>query len=193
MRDAIVLEQVSKIYDGKTVLDNVSMTFGAGGRYCITGPSGCGKTTLLNVLMGLTAPDSGAVVGADCHRMAPVFQENRLCENLSVGANIRLTSRNKLSPGQISDTLDRLLLPGAIHKTVRALSGGMKRRVAIARALLSGGDLLIFDEAFRELDEATAEAVAGEVMRALDGKTLIMVTHDLSLVGRLSCEHIPFS
>ena len=61
---------------------------------------------------------------------------------------------------------------------MRELSGGMKRRVAIARAVLAEGELLILDEPFKGLDEATREAVATEMKRRIAGRTVLMVTHD---------------
>ncbi|MDR3121525.1 MAG: ATP-binding cassette domain-containing protein [Clostridiales bacterium] len=190
--EGIALRNISKSYDGRFVLRDVSLTFAEGGRYCLTGPSGCGKTTLLHIVMGIVAPDSGTVTGMDGRAIAPVFQENRLCENLSAGTNLRIAARGKLKSGQAAEMLDRLLLPETLHKPVRTLSGGMKRRVAIARALLSGGGLLLFDEPFRELDEGTKARVLDEVRRELSGKTLILVTHDPDEGARLGCEPIRF-
>ena len=189
---SIILKGISKAYGENQVFSDITMEFKDGGNYCLMGPSGFGKTTLLHIIMGLIKPDSGAVSGMAGRMTAPVFQEERLCENLSAGANIRMASRKKLQPQIISETLDSLLLPGILHQPVRELSGGMKRRVSIARALLCDGDIFIFDEPFRELDEKTKRCVMDSVARARGNKTLLWVTHNPSEAEYMKSEIISF-
>lgn len=159
------------------VLKDLSLALAYGESCCLMGPSGQGKTTLLHILMGLVKPDEGTLSGLDGHRLAPVFQENRLCENLSAGANLRLVCGSGRGE-EISDALAAMGLADCLHKPVRELSGGMKRRVAIARALVSGGDILLFDEPFKGLDDNTKQQVMTHVKEQVKGKTLIWVTHD---------------
>jgi NitT/TauT family transport system ATP-binding protein len=142
------------------------------------GPSGCGKTTLLHILLGILSPDSGVRKYPRNIAFSPVFQEDRLCENLSVGANIRLTARKKPTPRVLEDALSAVGLAGAANIPAHSLSGGMKRRAAIVRALLSGGDVLVFDEAFRGLDGPTRRRVMDFTLAMLAGRSLICVTHD---------------
>lgn len=141
------------------------------------GPSGCGKTTLLNILLGLERTDRGTITGLP-GRMSAVFQEERLCEDFSAVTNVRLVTGKSVSDEEIARCLSSLGLSGSTHVPVRELSGGMKRRVAIARAVLAEGELLILDEPFKGLDEATRETVAAEMRRRTIGKTVVMVTHD---------------
>lgn len=171
---SIILSDVSKTFGEKRVLSGVSLRFDSGGSYCIKGPSGQGKTTLLKVIMGLIIPDAGSV---DCmgHAFAPVFQEDRLCENLSAGANIRMVLRE---PRDVEGMLNRLGLPGTMKTPVKELSGGMRRRVCIARALLSGRDTLIFDEPLSGLDAAAAENVMDVILAEKVERTLLWVSHD---------------
>ena len=175
---AIILDHIFKQYGDQIVLDHFSFEFQDNKSYCIMAPSGQGKTTLLHIMMGLLAADSGTVSGLDRYIIAPVFQENRLCENLSVGTNLRMVSREKLSSQKLTALLDQFLLPGSIRKTVRTLSGGMKRRVAIARALCRQGNLFLFDEPFKGLDISTKEAVMRTVKQSFEGKTAIWVSHN---------------
>ena len=187
---SIALEHISKTYNGAPVLADLSLAFGEGSSTCIMGPSGYGKTTLLRILMGLTPPDSGRVTGMEDRKLAPVFQEDRLCENLSVGTNIRMAARDKLPPADIEAILDRLGLHGSLHQPVRELSGGMKRRVTIARALLSGGDTYIFDEPFKGLDEETRSEVMDLVREHTRDKTLIWVTHNYQEAAHMGSDVI---
>ena len=173
----IELHEIYKAYGELRVLDNLSLVFDYGQSYCLMGPSGSGKTTLLRILMGLTLPDSGTLTGLSGHRIAPVFQEDRLCKNLSAGANIRMACRQKISPAAVQSLLDRLGLPDCLHRPVRELSGGMKRRIALARALLSGGDIFLFDEPFSGLDNDTKLQTMAAVKELCAGHTCIWVTH----------------
>ena len=176
MKD-LILTGICKSYGSKQVLSHLSVAFPAGQVTCIMGPSGCGKTTLLNILMGLLPPDRGTVENRP-ERLSAVFQEDRLCEDFSALSNVRLVTGKTLDDGEICRCLSALGLEGSAKQPVRALSGGMKRRVAIARAVLAEGELLILDEPFKGLDEATRETVAAEVKRRTRGRTVIMVTHD---------------
>ena len=173
----ILIDHLSKSFGGKPVLRDVCLRLPAGRASCLMAPSGAGKTTLLRILMGLETPDAGAVRGLEGARFAPVFQEDRLLEALDAAGNIRLVSP-RLSPGALSDALRRFGLEGCAGQPVRTLSGGMKRRVALLRALLSDGDVLLMDEPFSGLDEATRETVIRETLRLIGGRTALIVTHD---------------
>jgi NitT/TauT family transport system ATP-binding protein len=175
---SIILKNICKQYGDQIVLDHFSFTFDDEKSYCIMAPSGKGKTTLLQIMMGLVEADSGTISGIDDYVIAPVFQENRLCENLSVATNIKMVCREKCSSPELNELLNQFLLPGSMKKTVRTLSGGMKRRVALARALCSGGNLFLFDEPFKGLDLSTKEAVMQIVKHSFKGKTAIWVSHD---------------
>lgn len=188
----IVLEGISKSFGAKRVFENVNLEFKEGRAYALMGPSGYGKTTLIRIIMGLLEADEGKMQGVSGLKFAPVFQEDRLCENLSAGANIRMASRRKLAQADILETLAGLELRDCLHQPVKELSGGMKRRVAMARSLLSGGDTYIFDEPFRALDSDTKNQVMDYVSRQLKGKTLIWVTHDLKEAEALESQIIRF-
>lgn len=173
----LVIQGLNKRFGEKRVLEAYSATIRAGRVTCVMGPSGCGKTTLLHILMGLEQADSGTITGLP-ERISAVFQEDRLCEDFSAVSNIRLVTGKTVSEDEIMQCLSAFGLAGSEQVPVRELSGGMKRRVAIARAVLAEGELLILDEPFKGLDEATREAVATEMKRRIAGRTVLMVTHD---------------
>ena len=173
----IAIEHLSKAYDGKPVLRDVCLRFPAGRVSCLMAPSGAGKTTLLRILMGLEVPDSGTVRGLENAKIAPVFQEDRLLEALDAAANLRLVNP-ALRSREAQDALAAFGLADIAGQPVALLSGGMRRRVALLRALLSDGDVLLMDEPFNGLDDATRALVIRETLRRIAGRTAILVTHD---------------
>lgn len=174
----IVIENLSKKYNDKIILNNFSNTFKDNSITFITGTSGVGKTTLIRILMGLEKADSGKITGISHKKISAVFQDDSLCENLSVLLNIKLVCEN-LGNLEIENALEVLDLKGCINKRVRELSGGMKRRIAILRALLYDFDLLIMDEPFKGLDMETKYKVMDFVIGRLENKSAIIITHDM--------------
>lgn len=154
---AIRVTGLWKSYGKKTVLQDFSAVFEEGKTTCIMAPSGKGKTTLLRILMGLEKADRGSVEGIKGKKKSVVFQEDRLCENLSTGANVRLvvkgkTGRSRQFQETMSRGFSRMGLADCISQPARELSGGMRRRAAILRALYADWDILFLDEPFKGLD-----------------------------------------
>lgn len=170
---------ISKTYGEHTVLDRFSLQVEEGRTTCIMGRSGCGKTTLLRILMGLEKADKDSSgTEAFCGlRKSAVFQEDRLCENLSAMANIRLACPGT-DRAQIAEEMRAVGLAGCENQPVHELSGGMKRRVALLRALLAPYDILFLDEPFKGLDEATREKTMAYTRKKCQGRTVLFVTHD---------------
>ncbi len=169
--------EVTKAFDGKTVIDRLSLRLEEGGHYCLMGPSGCGKTTLLNLLMGLIKPDSGSVLMKNGTKLSAVFQENRLLDQMTAAANVALVS--PAGREEIDQLLEQLGIDGeSLPNPVSTFSGGMKRRVALARALLAEFDVLFLDEPYKGLDTDTRKTVMEIVSRYTVGKTVLLVTHD---------------
>ncbi len=133
----LVIAHVSKDYGRGPVLRDVSLTVRQGETVCLMGPSGLGKTTLLRCVAGLETPDAGAVTGVP-RRLGYVFQEDRLCDNFSAVANLRLVTGRTLPEKAILQHLEELGLSDSVRLPVSQLSGGMRRRVAIARAVCAG-------------------------------------------------------
>ena len=184
----ITLDKVSRAFDGRRVLQNVSMELPRRGAVCFFGPSGCGKTTLLRLICGLDKPDSGRVNIPQGTRFACHFQEDRLLPWYTAEENLRLV-------GEDIDTqawLDKVLLPEAGKLYPDELSGGMRRRVSLARALAHDSDVLVLDEPVRELDEATAGKMLELIARSVGDRLLIMVTHDRTQAEKLGCRVVEF-
>lgn len=173
----IVLKGICKAYQGKPVLRDFSAVLPKGEIIGMMAPSGAGKTTLLRILMGLETADSGQIDGLAGVRVSAVFQEDRLCAHLSAIGNIRLAAPHQTAEA-VCAALCEVGLGGCTEQPVRELSGGMCRRTAILRALLADYDLLLLDEPFKGLDNATKELVMADTRRRAAGHTVLLVTHD---------------
>ena len=174
---AIELKHVRKAYGEKKVLSDFSYVFPEGEITCIMGASGCGKTTLLHLLLGLATPDAGEILGMEDRKKSAIFQEDRLVNSISAPANLRLVAP-ALSRPQAEQLLTELGLGDSLHQPVRELSGGMQRRVAILRALAADYDVLLADEPFVGLDDATKQRTMELFRQRTAGKTVILVTHE---------------
>ncbi|QWT21141.1 ATP-binding cassette domain-containing protein [Bacillus sp. NP157] len=201
------IEEISKAWNGHTVLDRVSFHAGASDFVCLLGPSGCGKTTLLRTVAGLTTPDAGRIVldGRDITRlparergMGIVFQSYSLFPDLTAAANIGYPMRLRGVPSatmaaRSTELLARVGLGSLGARFPDELSGGQQQRVALARALAAEPALLLLDEPLSALDPAIRAQLRGEIrslQRSLAIPT-IMVTHDqdeaLALADTIVC------
>ena len=183
----IRIENLRKSYGGRTVFVNLNCTFPGSRACCVLGPSGCGKTTLLRLIAGLEAPDSGAISGAAGRRIGMVFQEDRLFLELSAERNVLLTARPGFSHGDARALLCELGLD-ARSGPVRAYSGGMRRRVALARALASDFELLLLDEPFAGLDDAACIRSIEVIRARAAGRTILCATHGADDARALGAE-----
>jgi len=174
----IEVHDVTVAYGDHVVLSDISCDIPDGGVLRIAGPNGAGKSTLLKVVLGLVKPISGDVSGVAGRRAAAVFQENRLCPWLGAIGNLRLVVPT-LTRGDAEAALTSLGLAAEdLARPVRQLSGGQQRRVAIARALAAPADIVCLDEPFTGIDAASLDGVIAQLKARLQGKTVLLVTHD---------------
>lgn len=174
------LTNVSFGYPNQPLLcSNLTMSIPQGSTLIISGPSGAGKTTFLRLLTGQLSPMEGTIEGVTLP-IGMVFQDLRLCSNLSVMVNIRLgmaKSPKTATRLLIQSHLEAVGLEGSAHTDIHRLSGGMQQRVAIVRSILSPSQVLLMDEPFRGLDADTKLQVMTYVKQNQNGRTLILVTH----------------
>ena len=185
----ITLEHVSRAFDGREVLRDVSLALPRQGRVCLFGPSGCGKTTLLRLICGLDRPDGGRVVIPAGTRFSWHFQEDRLLPWYTAEENLVLVLG---SAEQARRWLAQVGLEDAGGLYPDELSGGMRRRVSLARALGHDSDVLALDEPLRELDAPTADRLLHLIDESLGSRLLLLVTHDRIQAERLGCEMLDF-
>ena len=174
----VELHEISVRFGDKTVLDQLRFHVPKGSHIAIMGPSGVGKSTLLYVIAGLQKPDAGRCV-VNAGHCAMLFQKPRLLPWLSAAENVNcVLSDAKATMPQAVGWLKRLGMEADAGKYPAELSGGMQQRVALARALAFDGELILLDEPFQGLDEATKAGAMALCRRELADRTTILVTHD---------------
>jgi len=188
------LNSITKSYNNKPLLDNISFTVAEGETVCLLGASGSGKSTLLRIIAGLESPDSGLISfgGVDLASTPPhlrdfglVFQDYALFPHLNVNDNVafglkmRRMRQDEISQ-RVASSLELVNLKGFVQRSVNDLSGGEQQRVALARALAIRPRLLMFDEPLGALDRTLREGLLNG-LRSILQKTkvpAIYVTHD---------------
>lgn len=179
-------DHVCKAYEANQVLRRVTFTLPGGSVRCLMAPSGSGKTTLFRVLLGLEFADSGVIRGVSPGRISMMFQEDRLCETLTPVENVALVLPPDARRSDVRELLAEILPVECLDQLAMELSGGMRRRVSLARAVAFPSDLVVLDEPFTGLDQATKEKVIAFVLRHRADRTLLVATHgedDARLLG----------
>ena len=184
----------------------------AGERVAIIGPSGCGKTTLLSAISGILVPTAGTVTVGEtdiarlgekarrafrCDRIGLVFQEFELLEHLDIRENAFLprwlAGREATEEDQVrlKERAERCGIGDLLHRKPHALSQGERQRAAVCRALMTSPPLILADEPTGSLDQGSGEAVLDLLFEEaqLTGSTVIVVTHDRSLLSRFDAVH----
>ncbi len=190
----IKLMEVSKAYNDKYVVDNVSMQIDAGDFLTILGPSGAGKTTVLKMIAGFIDPSDGKILleGRDISRVPThkrnigmLFQNYALFPHMTVHDNVAFPLSVRRYPAaekekMIQEMLERVKLAGYGNRYPRELSGGQQQRVGLARALVFNPPLLLLDEPMAALDKQLRKHMQLEIKQLHNelGLTTISVTHD---------------
>src|ERR1700753_510979 len=196
----VVFDDVSIGFEGKQVLENISLTVSPGETRILLGPAGSGKSVLLKLANGLMKPDSGSITvfGDKINnmreealfelrgRIGMVFQEGALFDSLTVRDNVayRLMEQ-KLPEAEVTQRVIEALrfveLEQTLDKFPSQLSGGMRRRVAIARAIVTKPDLILYDSPTGGLDPITSTTIVELVMKQRDvyRTSSLLVTHRL--------------
>ena len=195
----LLLDNVSKSFGAKQALALTSLAPQPGKTTVLIGPSGCGKSTLLRLMIGLITPDSGSVevdgapltpnnVDEVRHRVGYVIQDGGLFPHLTAYGNVTLLPRYlRKESGWIEQRVNELAALVSISRDTLSrypagLSGGERQRVALMRALMLDPALLLLDEPLAALDPIIRRGLQTELKEifARLGKTVVLVTHDLS-------------
>ncbi|MDR1110393.1 MAG: ATP-binding cassette domain-containing protein [Deltaproteobacteria bacterium] len=191
------LSGVSKSFGRQKVIDEASLSLRGGRVMALVGPSGVGKSTLLEIMAGLTRPDSGRVSINTPPSL--LFQDNSLIPWLSALANLTYILPGSMPPGQAGNLALYWLAKFGLdpEKFPQAMSGGMRRRLALARTLAAGRALVILDEPFAFLDSRWHELIIALVAQMAHNGALVVlaghsVPHSLSAIasGRLDVAEV---
>lgn len=188
------IRNLTKVYNKKTILNNISFEVKNGEFLSILGPSGCGKTTLLKILIGIETPTSGEILknkknitnlDSSKRGMGIVFQNYALFPNMTVLENVmyalNLKLKNKDKAKKESMKMIKMVnMEEHINKYPHQLSGGQQQRVAIARTLALKPDIILFDEPMSALDADNRLTLRREIKKIQKElkTTMIYITHD---------------
>ena len=207
---AVRLDRVTKSFDDRRVLDDVSFDVAAGQAFVILGRSGTGKSVTLRHIVGLIRPDSGrvfvqddevsALEGRELSRVRRslgfLFQNAALFDSISVGENVAFPMRRHTRYSEreirrrVVEKLEAVGLAREYDAMPSALSGGMRKRAGLARAMALDPPLLLVDEPSAGLDPITADEI-DDLLLALkteSGTTIVIVTHNMPSARRLADE-----
>lgn len=205
----ITIDQVCKSFGTTRVLQDIHLVIQDRELFFLLGPSGCGKTTLLRLLAGFSAPDSGRILFNDqlVNAVPPqqrntgmVFQNYALwphmtvAQNVAYGLEMRRIARPEIDQ-RVAESLSVVRMSDYASRSPNELSGGQQQRVALARALVVKPDILFLDEPLSNLDARLRLEMRDEIRRihAETRITTVYVTHDqkesLSLADRIAVLH----
>ena len=180
----LTIEHLTKQFGEKTLFRDLCLT--VEGPAVLWAPSGWGKTTLLRILMGLDTPTAGRVRGVG--RAAAVFQEDRLCPQLTALQNVTLVlpgSEKQYKEQIVADFQQLGMDAAALALPAARLSGGQKRRTALLRALWAPSDTLLLDEPFTGMDPDTLAAAAALLRARCGTEPVLLATHDREAIRLL--------
>ena len=199
------IRDITRRYDGKVVVDTVSLAIRPGNVTCLLGPSGCGKSTTLRIIAGVEMQDAGSIfvdgnlisdtvfqVPPERRSVGLMFQDFALFPHLSVGANVAfgLKGSGSEKKARAREFLERVGLGHYIDNYPHELSGGEQQRVALARALAPKPRVMLMDEPFSGLDNRLRDGIRDETLELLkeEGASVLLVTHEPEEAMRMADE-----
>ena len=199
---SIKLVNICKIYDDKTILNNISLEVEPGKTLAVVGFSGSGKSTILKIISGLVDADSGEVQLEDKKNIGMVFQYSALFDSLNIFENVafalkeRSEFKNKYTEQELREIVREKLkmvgLSSIEDKVPSELSGGMQKRVSFARAIVTNPRIILYDEPTAGLDPVSSTVIEDYIVQLKEElKTAsIVVTHQMSTIQRTADEVI---
>lgn len=198
------LKDISKSYDGRRVVSDVSLDVMPGQVTCLLGPSGCGKSTTLRIVAGVEEQDTGTLhvdgeLIADGTTMRPpeqrsiglIFQDFALFPHLSVSQNVAFgLRRSDNASDRVAELLGKVGMSAYLDRFPHELSGGEQQRVALARALAPRPKIMLMDEPFSGLDDRLRDDIRDETLDVLtaEGTAVLLVTHEPTEAMRMADE-----
>lgn len=201
----IGIEDITVRFDGKTILDHVSLSVDKGDFMAITGPNGGGKTTLLRVMLRLLKPSSGKVVYYQDGNRTKRLRIGYLPQKSNIDTRFPITVGEAIKSGQLKglftrrtqqDELDfqRVVdLCGVndyLDRTVGVLSGGQLQRTLLARAIVSNPEVIVLDEPLSYVDKTFERQIYSMMEDLAKEHTIVLVSHEMSVIAGMANRHI---
>jgi iron(III) transport system ATP-binding protein len=199
------IQNLTRAFDGRAVVSDVSLSVAAGQVTCLLGPSGCGKSTTLRMIAGVETPDAGRILidgqevfgpsknlPAEARGVGLMFQDFALFPHLTVAGNVGfgLKGDRARKAARVDELLERVNLSGFQQKHPHELSGGEQQRVALARALAPRPRVMLMDEPFSGLDNRLRDGIRDTTLEVLkaEGAAVLLVTHEPDEAMRMADE-----
>ena len=199
------VQNLTRRFNGRAVVDDVSLSVASGQVTCLLGPSGCGKSTTLRMIAGVESPDAGrilidgvevfgprAALPPEARGVGLMFQDFALFPHLTVAGNVGFGLRGDraLRAARVDALLERVDLAGFQAKHPHELSGGEQQRVALARALAPRPRIMLMDEPFSGLDNRLRDGIRDTTLEVLkaEGAAVLLVTHEPDEAMRMGDE-----
>ncbi|AUQ69944.1 ABC transporter ATP-binding protein [Phaeobacter inhibens] len=199
------IRNLRRFFDGRAVVDDVSLQIQAGQVTCLLGPSGCGKSTTLRMIAGVEMQDSGEIyvdgklicdtvfrVPPERREIGLMFQDFALFPHLSVADNVAFGLRGSKDEkrARVEELLQKVSLSQYIDEFPHQLSGGEQQRVALARALAPKPRIMLMDEPFSGLDNRLRDGIRDETLTLLkeEDAAVLLVTHEPEEAMRMADE-----
>ncbi len=196
----LIIENVSKIFGDRRVLDNITFRVRSGETYALLGPNGAGKTTLINIILGIIKPSSGRVLVKNSTPLNPKArgiigfspQDPSLVNRLTGIENIKLFTniygiRYRDVKDRVEELSEKLGLKSHLNKLVEKYSGGMRKKLSLLLALIHDPEILVLDEPTTGMDPVSRRIV-WDILEDLkrEGKTILLSTHYMEEADRLA-------
>ncbi|MDE5871729.1 MAG: metal ABC transporter ATP-binding protein [Muribaculaceae bacterium] len=201
----IGIDDITVRFDGKTILDHVSLSVDKGDFMAITGPNGGGKTTLLRVMLRLLRPSSGKVCYYHDGTETKCLKIGYLPQKSNIDTRFPITVGEAIKSGQIKNIFGRrdlrdeedfkrvveLCGVGAyLDRTVGVLSGGQLQRTLLARAIVSNPEVIVLDEPLSYVDKAFERQIYSMMEDLAKEHTIVLVSHEMSVISGMANRHI---
>ena len=199
------IRNITRTFEGREVVSDVSLTVMPGQVTCLLGPSGCGKSTTLRIIAGVDMQNTGEIyvdgnlvcdtqfrVPPERRSIGLMFQDFALFPHLSVEDNIGFGLKGDKSSkrARVRELLEKVDLLRAINKYPHELSGGEQQRIALARALAPRPSIMLMDEPFSGLDERLKDEIRDSTLDVLkaENTAVLLVTHEPHEAMRMADE-----
>lgn len=201
----IGIDDISVRFEGKSILNNVSLSVEEGDFMAITGPNGGGKTTLLRVMLRLLKPDSGKVTYYRDEKPTKRLRIGYLPQKSNIDTRFPITVEEVIKSGQITGLFNRrspeqdedfrriVDLCGVeeyLNRTVGVLSGGQLQRTLLARALVADPEVIVLDEPLSYVDKSFERQIYSMMEDLAKSHTIVLVSHEMSVISGMANRHI---
>lgn len=184
---SLVLDEVTKSYKHKIILNKINMTFEKKGVFLLAGPNGSGKTTLLESIVGLRSFNSGTIkTNLKKDEIAFLFQENNLRKLSTVKEELKLITELYSVKESVAEIARKYQFSEYLNSKTVSLSGGTKRRILVAMTLMTNADLVILDEPASGLDTFNRKEIWGLIKRYSKEHIVIVSDHYLNQAAEYS-------